>query len=258
MNTGEFTPRRSENTEAMILFVGDHSCFSNIYLRLIGEEFSHFDIVCERRIEDAVRKAEVNGPKIALVVICCRFGQAALAALKQIVSIAPNIRPALAYGSMFEVRDALQSSPDYAPLDRVSFLPMRAKIDAVISILHLLISGECHVSNDVMKFLLEKTNTLSSDTPSGCPAGGLAACPVRNPVGCKADIGVLTTRELEVLALLSKGAPNKVIAKSLSLSQSTVKLHIHHIISKLDVRNRTEAAVAYLGAQLASQGDPVA
>ena len=39
---------------------------------------------------------------------------------------------------------------------------------------------------------------------------------------------------------------NKFIAHHLDLSESTVKLHIHHIISKLGVSNRTEAAIAYL------------
>ena len=36
---------------------------------------------------------------------------------------------------------------------------------------------------------------------------------------------------------------NKIIAYRLSLSQSTVKAHVHNIISKLNVSNRTEAAV---------------
>lgn len=257
MNAGDFAPKKMKNEKDMILFVGDHSCFSDIYLRLISEEFSHFQIACERRIEDAERRIEVETANVSLVIICCRFGPDALAALKRIVTARPDVGPVLAYAAMSEVRDVLQSSYKHAPLERLSFLPMRAKIDAVISILHLLISGECHVSNDVVNFLLEERGAPDAPTPQGCPAGGLAACPVRNPVGCQADIGVLTSRELEVLALLSEGAPNKLIAKELSLSPSTVKLHIHHIITKLDVRNRTEAAVAYLGSRLTTQRDPV-
>ena len=52
-----------------------------------------------------------------------------------------------------------------------------------------------------------------------------------------------TPRERAVLELLEQGMANKVIAYRLSLSQSTVKAHVHNIISKLNVRNRTEAAV---------------
>jgi DNA-binding NarL/FixJ family response regulator len=54
----------------------------------------------------------------------------------------------------------------------------------------------------------------------------------------------LTPRECVVLELLERGMSNKIIAYRLSLSQSTVKAHVHNIISKLKVHNRTEAAVA--------------
>lgn len=54
----------------------------------------------------------------------------------------------------------------------------------------------------------------------------------------------LSPRERAVLALLEHGLPNKVIGHRLGMSQSTVKAHVHSIIGKLNVRNRTEAAVA--------------
>lgn len=249
MNSGEFTPRNVQNDRPGILFVGDHGCFSEIYLRLISEEFGHFRIVCDRRIADAERRVQVEGDSIAFIVVCCRFGMPALASLRRIVDETPSIHPVLAYATMNEVRGVLRSVEDYAPFERLSFLPMLAKVDAVISILHLLISGECHVSNEVVKMLLENQEAHSDD---------LAAHPSRFPASCQADLDVLTTREMEVLSLLSEGAPNKTIAEELALSQSTVKLHIHHIIAKLGVRNRTEAAVSYLGSRLAPQCDPLA
>jgi len=54
----------------------------------------------------------------------------------------------------------------------------------------------------------------------------------------------LTPRERGVLELLERGMANKIIAYRLGLSQSTVKAHVHNIISKLKVRNRTQAAMA--------------
>ncbi|MGE5538660.1 MAG: helix-turn-helix domain-containing protein [Gemmatimonas sp.] len=54
----------------------------------------------------------------------------------------------------------------------------------------------------------------------------------------------LTARECAVLLFLRKGMPNKIIAHRLGISQSTVKAHIHSIMTKLHSRNRTEAAVA--------------
>lgn len=51
----------------------------------------------------------------------------------------------------------------------------------------------------------------------------------------------LSTREIEILTLLSKGYQNKEIAEQMFISAGTVKVHIHHIYEKLHVQNRVEA-----------------
>lgn len=51
----------------------------------------------------------------------------------------------------------------------------------------------------------------------------------------------LTVRERDVLAMISQGLSNKRIARALGISPETVKSHIKHIFSKLDVSTRTEA-----------------
>ncbi|MCL6489766.1 MAG: response regulator transcription factor [Alicyclobacillus mali] len=53
----------------------------------------------------------------------------------------------------------------------------------------------------------------------------------------------LTPRELEILRLLVEGLANKEIADRLRISERTVKVHVQHIFAKLDVRDRTSAAV---------------
>lgn len=53
----------------------------------------------------------------------------------------------------------------------------------------------------------------------------------------------LTRRELEVLGLLAEGKTNREIAQSLVVSPSTAKNHVQHIIAKLGVSDRTQAAV---------------
>jgi LuxR family maltose regulon positive regulatory protein len=52
----------------------------------------------------------------------------------------------------------------------------------------------------------------------------------------------LTRREREVLALVSQGLSNRQIARTLWIAESTVKVHIHHVLEKLGVQSRTEAA----------------
>jgi DNA-binding NarL/FixJ family response regulator len=52
-----------------------------------------------------------------------------------------------------------------------------------------------------------------------------------------------TKREVEVLTLLGEGLPNKLIAHRLDLKEGTVKVHVRHIMNKLNVTSRTQAAL---------------
>ena len=56
----------------------------------------------------------------------------------------------------------------------------------------------------------------------------------------------LTSRELEVLKMVAKGMVNKEIAAVLKIAEVTVKLHVSHVLEKLNVKDRTEAATAAL------------
>jgi NarL family two-component system response regulator LiaR len=55
--------------------------------------------------------------------------------------------------------------------------------------------------------------------------------------------GDLTPREREVLALIVRGLSNKRIARELDVSEKTVKAHVGHVLAKLGVTDRTQAAV---------------
>ena len=58
-----------------------------------------------------------------------------------------------------------------------------------------------------------------------------------------ADPDRLTTREMEVLKLIADGLSNAFIATRLSISEKTVKNHVSHVLEKLQVTDRTQAAV---------------
>jgi DNA-binding NarL/FixJ family response regulator len=58
-----------------------------------------------------------------------------------------------------------------------------------------------------------------------------------------ADEVSLTSRETDILALVANGASNKEIATQLNISEPTVKAHLRNILSKLHMKNRSQAAV---------------
>ena len=61
----------------------------------------------------------------------------------------------------------------------------------------------------------------------------------------------LTPREQEVLALIARGMPNKLIARELGIAEKTVKTHVGHLLAKLGVADRTQAALYAVRAGLA-------
>jgi two-component system, NarL family, nitrate/nitrite response regulator NarL len=64
----------------------------------------------------------------------------------------------------------------------------------------------------------------------------------------------LTARESEVLDYLRSGLSNKEIGRKLCLAESTVKHHVHHLLEKLDVRTRAQAAARSGGRELSARG----
>jgi two-component system, NarL family, response regulator LiaR len=64
----------------------------------------------------------------------------------------------------------------------------------------------------------------------------------------------LTAREREVLVLIGRGFPNKLIARELGVSEKTVKTHVGHVLAKLGVTDRTQAAVLAVRSGLVEPG----
>jgi two-component system nitrate/nitrite response regulator NarL len=72
-------------------------------------------------------------------------------------------------------------------------------------------------------------------------AGPSAA--VSEPVPPASKLDTLSPREREILAGIAGGQSNKEIARSLGIAETTVKIHVQHILRKLDVSSRVHAAV---------------
>lgn len=73
------------------------------------------------------------------------------------------------------------------------------------------------------------------ETDAGGPVAPALTAPVSGPVQS------LSPREHEVLELVASGLPNKAIARTLGISDHTVKFHVSSVLTKLDAGSRTEA-----------------
>jgi DNA-binding NarL/FixJ family response regulator len=78
----------------------------------------------------------------------------------------------------------------------------------------------------------------------------VAARLVESLAGREEPLERLTPREREVLTLIGRGFPNKLIARELGLSEKTVKNHVGQVLAKLGVTDRTQAAVVAVRAGL--------
>ena len=128
-------------------------------------------------------------------------------------------------------------SPDYM-LDAVragaaGYLLKTAVRDEIFAAIRRVLRNEFPLDQDLTAHLIQR---LAREAPPEEPARAGAGHEASPP-------DLLTARETEVLRLLAAGTTNRRIAQEMHLSLSTVKRHVEHIIAKLGVSDRTQAAV---------------
>ena len=73
--------------------------------------------------------------------------------------------------------------------------------------------------------------------------GAAAPAPAAAPAQAVSKVDTLSQRELDILRGIARGQANKEIARALGIAETTVKIHVQHILRKLDVSSRVHAAV---------------
>ncbi|BCH35538.1 helix-turn-helix transcriptional regulator [Mesorhizobium sp. L-8-10] len=111
-------------------------------------------------------------------------------------------------------------------------LPMNLGLDAWLAVIRLMLCGGEYYPPRMLRAFAERHSL---------PIGPRT----RLPHGRENDITELTAREMQILEMVSRGLQNKTIAAEFRLSEHTVKIHLHNIISKLGAHNRTEAAARF-------------
>ena len=102
--------------------------------------------------------------------------------------------------------------------------------------------GEPVVSQELMGKLVAAFQALGGPPPAPLAPLAPADTPPA-PEGSGSPLSPLSPREEEVLREIARGASNKEIARTLNIAETTVKIHVQHILRKLGLSSRVQAAV---------------
>jgi DNA-binding NarL/FixJ family response regulator len=114
------------------------------------------------------------------------------------------------------------------------YIPLRLDLHLVVEALRFVAAGGSFVPAEALLEGLELEPPPRADPPLRAPHGAGTS---------PAAVDGFTPRQLAVLELLQQGKSNKTIARDLDLPESTVKVHVRHIMKKLGATNRTQVAM---------------
>ena len=126
-------------------------------------------------------------------------------------------------------------------LGAMGFVPKRASNETLFEALHLVLSGGIYIPTMTMGVERPERKVRGDTVPAALHGqADNGASGAEKPL----DTLGLTPRQMDVLALLLKGYPNKLIARDLNVSVETVKDHVAAVLRTLGVASRTQAVLA--------------
>ncbi len=210
-----------------LMVVDDHTLFRRGLVALLAGDAS-LQVVGEASdAGEAVRQAAALQPDVVLLDnhLPGVTGIQALAGLKE---AAPRARIILLTVSEDEqdLQAALRGGAH-------GYLLKTIEGDLLAQAIHRSMRGEPVISAEMTGKLVSAFQTSANPVP---------------PPAAPADpLALLSAREQQVLEQIARGASNKEIARTLSIAETTVKIHVQHILRKLDLSSRVQAAVYAAG-----------
>ncbi len=220
-------------TPVALLVVDDHKLFRRGIVALLSQD-ARFKLVGEAGdIGEALRCVAQVSPDLILLDnhLPGVLGVDGIAALKE---AAPGTRILMLTVSENEddLAAALQAGAD-------GYLLKTVELDSLCESIIKVLGGESVVSPEMMTKLVAAFRAKPQVAVDEAPAHG-------GPQGLPA-LPLLSAREREVLALIAVGDSNKLIARKLNIAETTVKIHVQHILRKLQLSSRVQAAVYAAG-----------
>ena len=204
-----------------LLLADDHTLFRQLLRGALADQ-PRFAIVGEAKDSaEAIRQAHSLKPDIVLMDLHMPGG-GGVEATRELRTDLPDVQVVVVTAS--EDEDDLIAALRAGA--RGYFLKS-ASLEQLIQSLETIATGQAALTPEVTTKLLSH---LSKDEPSTSGSRPGAA------------IAALNERELEILRLVAEGASNRLIANQLYLSENTVRTYLAHILEKLGLSNRVQAA----------------
>jgi len=203
-----------------VILVDDHSLFRSGLAHLFNSQ-PDFEIVGEASsIKEVLSLVETQCPDLVMMDVGLPDGSG-VDAIPKILKVKQDVNIV-----MLTIHASDENAFTAIRLGAKGFLLKDISASALLTALRGLERGELAVSRTTLsRYVNELVPFISSRAGSG---DGLDAS--------------LTIREIELLTELSSGNSNLEIARRLSISENTVKIHVHNILHKLKLQSRQEAA----------------
>jgi len=203
-----------------LIIVDDHSLFRSGLAHLFNSQ-SDFEVVGEAgTIKEALSLIDVQNPDLIIMDVGLPDGSG-IDTISKILRKSPDVQIVL-----LTIHASDESAFSAIRLGAKGFLLKDIAAPALLTALRGLQRGELAVSRKVLSRYIHELMPLRSIR------GGDKDCVETT----------LTMREIEMLAALGTGDSNSAIARRFSLSENTVKIHVHNILQKLKLQSRQEAA----------------
>lgn len=246
-----------ETDAARIMIVAQSGALYQSLARMLEERLRGCHaVICQAgaadmRADDDIRLVLIH----ASCPPCCDG-----AGIQREIGVQRSLHPAASVAILIDDPEALtpHCRDLFATQQVQGILPMTLRLEVWLAAVLLLLSGGEYYPAP------HRGNAAGDHHPQQSPPAAVAAqsqadaartdAPARQPAAVAAPAVVsppprvlasLTARERETLELLSEGHQNKLIAHKMSLSEHTVKVHVHNLLAKLHVSNRTQAAATY-------------
>ncbi len=227
----------SQISSDMAVFIGPQKSFTQTVMRIVDEEIDDVCPVRHETVTEFLNTLPTMSSPVRVIIVDACLCENVIQDVKELAHAdsedfpmqqAPGV--VVAYWNECQGKHVFEDIGGTAEVQ--GFLPMNQNIDIWLAVMRLFLSGGTYFPPELQEIQLE--------TESSTAAEHVAT----DTEESKKD--VLTQREVAVMEEVVNGLQNKQIAAKLKVSEHTIKLHIHHIITKLQVSNRTAAAMKFV------------